>query len=124
MSAMLLLLALNAGPSPEPPPPKETRAKLLERVAALPGRAVAGKGTTAERLALLYKEALGRVPTADEGLQALKFIEKERGGVKAYQDFTWAVANSKEFMARHKFAGPLDAIKFGEELQALWAKGK
>ncbi len=124
MPLLVMLLAVYADPSPEPPPAKETAAQLLKRIAALPGAVTSKKLGVTDGTVMLYKEMLGRAPTPEERVRMAAFIEKNGAKAEAaWRDITWALANSKEFMTRHKIEVAA-ALKMGEELQAIWAKSK
>jgi hypothetical protein len=75
---------------------------LLKKVAAPNGRVMTlvndAKLTPEQRIEEIYLSTLCRPPTAAEVKTSLAHIEKYQSPAEAYQDLTWALLNSSDFL--------------------------
>lgn len=123
MHATLLLALLAPEPSPEPPDPKkETREQLIHRLGRLPKDALAKKLPPEKLVDYLFAQTLGRAPRPEEAKSVLRYLAREKKP-HAVQDVTWALINSREFLARHKIEMS-GAAAFGVKIAKEWEKAK
>ena len=54
-----------------------------------------------EQVEELYVVALSRAPNEEEKIAAFQYLESQPDRRIAYEDLTWALLNSKEFLFNH-----------------------
>lgn len=75
--------------------------RKLDRDSNRIGRLMASRADEAEILEELYLAALSREPREAERAGALAYVRRSKDRRAAWEDVTWALLNSKEFLLRH-----------------------
>ncbi len=80
---------------------KEMHLKLASDTARAAKLASQTERSIAEQIEELYLIALARIPNEDERKAAFQYLERQADRRTAYEDLTWALLNSKEFLFNH-----------------------
>ncbi len=78
--------------------------QLAQKIRATPGnflaKVLSANAKNEPAIEAVYKQALGRKPTAREQEKCLTYIAKAGSRAEAFEDILWAVINSAEFQTR------------------------
>jgi Protein of unknown function (DUF1553)/Protein of unknown function (DUF1549) len=80
---------------------KEMHTKLASDTARAAKLASQTERSIAEQVEELYVIALARIPNEDEQKAAFQYLESQPDRRIAYEDLTWVLLNSKEFLFNH-----------------------